>query len=1025
MLAFSTCAAASTSLTPAQSKLSPLTSAALGSIGEQKIAILLVSFPSVPLLSSATPEIFHSAYFGTGRSVDTFLRELSYGKTWATGQVFGPFVLDADYFKQPLAVRDAAVRAASGHVDLTKFNRIVLVVPQSSTGLESGGLGSIASEAIPLYPSGSVTASTTWLGDASSGSTSALLNAACHEMGHNLGLGHARAADFGGEALGSVGQLPAPWDQTRDYGDNFSNMGRGAGHWAAPQKSALGWLQNTVDYKTVEADGSFVLQPYEAAQSTLKAVRIRRGTGNDAWLWLEYRQANAGSFDADLPAGAFNGALIHYEDAGWNDAEIHSNLLRLNSDDQRGLFFGNAPLATGSSWSDPYSNLTIKLDSNLGSGLQVTVSYAPAVNHPVTPASSLVAAPGGVVTLAVAAPAGFAWSAVSTVPWITVTSGVSGIGAGQITLSVAPTSVTSARWGRIVIGQFTAIVTQDGLAGNVTIGPATADFSSVGGVGEIAVAANAADYQWSYASNAPWIQSVFFSRQSTTGSGTLRYIVAQNTSNTVRTGTISIGGKEFSVSQAAGGLQVSQLIWERVTIADAPISRLSMDMAAFTTRGESVLYGGGFDGTLFSDTWTWNGMSWAQKNPANHPRTQSGFAMTYDAARDQVVLFGGFDSSTSSGLSDSTWIWNGADWTELHPQTNPGERANHSMAYNPVSQKIVLFGGNANEADTWEWDGTNWSKKAVAIAPASRDSAAMAYDAARNEIILFGGARDLYTGLPPKFFSDTWAWDGTQWQQIITAASPSPRVSARIEYSPDLGQIVLIGGYGAKDVGTTPPFTYVFDYREETWTWDGSNWTQRFPDVSPEFSYTYGMVYDAVHKGFFAYLGDNLHCADRGPRIYALKPGTGAVLLASYRADIPPAGASGSFSVTAAVPWTATADSWITLSAGTSGTGNGTVNFQISANTSSKPRTGRIVVNDKVFSISQPGTQLDVLTQPTINDALKVLQAVAGPNTLTPAEQIRYDVAPLGSNGSPLGNGVLDAADVILILRRSIGIGSW
>jgi hypothetical protein len=62
---------------------------------------------------------------------------------------------------------------------------------------------------------------------------------------------------------------------------------------------------------------------------------------------------------------------------------------------------------------------------------------------------------------------------------------------------------------------------------------------------------------------------------------------------------------------------------------------------------------------------------------------------------------------------------------------------------------------------------------------------------------------------------------------------------------------------------------------------------------------------------------------------------------------------------------------------------------------------------------------------PTISDALKVLQAVVGNTELTAAELISYDVAPLGSDGTPAGNGAIDIADVILILRRSIGIGSW
>ena len=63
--------------------------------------------------------------------------------------------------------------------------------------------------------------------------------------------------------------------------------------------------------------------------------------------------------------------------------------------------------------------------------------------------------------------------------------------------------------------------------------------------------------------------------------------------------------------------------------------------------------------------------------------------------------------------------------------------------------------------------------------------------------------------------------------------------------------------------------------------------------------------------------------------------------------------------------------------------------------------------------------------KPTVNDALKALQAFSGKVTLTPAEQIRYDVAPLAVNGIPLGNGTVDVADVIMILRRSIDIGSW
>lgn len=61
---------------------------------------------------------------------------------------------------------------------------------------------------------------------------------------------------------------------------------------------------------------------------------------------------------------------------------------------------------------------------------------------------------------------------------------------------------------------------------------------------------------------------------------------------------------------------------------------------------------------------------------------------------------------------------------------------------------------------------------------------------------------------------------------------------------------------------------------------------------------------------------------------------------------------------------------------------------------------------------------------PTVADALKVLQAYYGGTSLSAADKIRYDVAPV-VDGVPAGDGKVDIADVILILRRIVGIGSW
>jgi len=64
-------------------------------------------------------------------------------------------------------------------------------------------------------------------------------------------------------------------------------------------------------------------------------------------------------------------------------------------------------------------------------------------------------------------------------------------------------------------------------------------------------------------------------------------------------------------------------------------------------------------------------------------------------------------------------------------------------------------------------------------------------------------------------------------------------------------------------------------------------------------------------------------------------------------------------------------------------------------------------------------------TMPTIADAQAVLQYVSGQRNLSATQLVHADVAPLGPDGMPMGNGVVDMADVIIILRRAVGIGTW
>ena len=102
---------------------------------------------------------------------------------------------------------------------------------------------------------------------------------------------------------------------------------------------------------------------------------------------------------------------------------------------------------------------------------------------------------------------------------------------------------------------------------------------------------------------------------------------------------------------------------------------------------------------------------WTQKQDFG-PRPRRGHAMTYDAERKRVVLFGG--ESHGARVND-TWEWDGQNWTQV-ADIGPGPRSDHAMAFDHSSKRVVLFGGNVSSGepggDTWERDGSDWTQPA-------------------------------------------------------------------------------------------------------------------------------------------------------------------------------------------------------------------------------------------------------------------------------------------------------------------------
>jgi len=849
----------------AVSEVTPLdgTAPVCSSVGEQKVLAILASFPSKALLSSVTPGLVRASLLGAGRTLDQFVRESSFGQAWVTGDVLGPHVLDADYFDQPLAIRDAALRAAAPFADLTQYSRFIVVAPQGQSGMDSGGMALIGCGTISS-PQGDLTASSIWMGAESMVGQNETVDIATHELGHGFGLEHARFADYGGDALGPAGVAPAPWDSIHEYGDSYSSMGRQSAQWASPQKALLGWFSPGA-VVNVTASGNYTLTPYESAGAN-QVLRVARDPSGTDWLWFEYRQPS-GIFDSTLPAGIFAGALVHYEDpallatVSGVDASTYSNLVNFhpataNSQDP--------VLHAGETWNDPYGNLSVSISSS-GPSLSVAVEYAPASICPSAVGSAQsFDATGGNGTIPVTALPSCSWSSAASVPWIALAPANSGTGNGNLSFTVAQNPDMAPRWGRITIGGVVVVVTQAGVSrGWIVLSPSSASVAASGTMAELAVATNAPDLAWETGADVDWITDIECSCFLTVGPATVRYIVAAN-SGPARTGHLNVGEIPFTISQDAGDIRQPLVEYRQLSPADAPSARLNQALAPFGHSGHAVLYGGGWDATLSSETWLWDGAQWGSLKPAHNPGLLASHAMAYDDARGQIVLFGGIDGNGMP--SNQTWVWDGTDWTQANPQTIPPARFGQAMTYDAARQRVVLFGGYGpfgESNDTWLWNGSNWTQAASAQNPAPRTGHAMAFDQARGVVVMFGGMR----GAPPVFYSDTWLWDGASWQQALPATSPTARSGLALAYDRGLDMVVMVGGTGGKDLTAT---SWDYDFRKETWTWDGSTWTQQFPENQPGPAYTPTAFYDELRHALTVQLGDDLTCLSRGPKSFRL-----------------------------------------------------------------------------------------------------------------------------------------------------------
>ncbi len=200
----------------------------------------------------------------------------------------------------------------------------------------------------------------------------------------------------------------------------------------------------------------------------------------------------------------------------------------------------------------------------------------------------------------------------------------------------------------------------------------------------------------------------------------------------------------------------------------------------------------------------------------------------------------------------------------------PPALSDTTMVYDAATKQVILFGGygygvqspaatgtstgstsSANGAgpksitldQTWTWNGSTWTQAHPAKSPPALADVSLAYDASSRQVVLFGGygqsvslsgnLASLITGPPSR---QTWTWNGSTWTQAHPAKSPPALYGGSMAYDASSKRVVLFGGSNASG-----PI-------DSTWTWNGSTWTQAHPAKSPPARMDASMAYDASSR---------------------------------------------------------------------------------------------------------------------------------------------------------------------------------
>ncbi len=222
-----------------------------------------------------------------------------------------------------------------------------------------------------------------------------------------------------------------------------------------------------------------------------------------------------------------------------------------------------------------------------------------------------------------------------------------------------------------------------------------------------------------------------------------------------------------------------------------PDLNIVFDQVTYNSRRQALIY---FTGGLTA-AYDVSKRAWADLSPPHSPPPILGGSLAYDPVNDESVLFGGGHVAEPGpdgkliGYT-GTWVYQNHDWQRLPLDVEPPPRINTRLVCDTKNQVLVLFGGDSQSeyrADTWLFDlkSRKWRASKSPGGPEARAGHFTVFDPQTGWVIVGGGYNR--TDL-----TDMWAYDAAQdrWQRLVGVVPTGFYITADI--APEKRLILLV-----------------------------------------------------------------------------------------------------------------------------------------------------------------------------------------------------------------------------------------